>query len=62
MLYLEYFYLSDVRTLHKARKMLQEVISGVEDCTFEIEVALDKQLGARPLPFIGMDSKYVPGQ
>ena len=38
--------------------MLQEVISGVEDYTFEIEDALDKQLGARPLPFTGMDSKW----
>ncbi len=37
--------------------MLQEIVSGVEGCKFEIEDALDKQLGARPLPFPGMDSK-----
>lgn len=36
--------------------MLQEVIAGVDDYSFEIEDALDKQLGARPLPFPGMDS------
>lgn len=37
--------------------MLQELVSGVEGSRFEIEDALDKQLGARPLPFPGMDSE-----
>ena len=37
--------------------MLQELVSGVEG-KFDIEDALDKQLGARPLPFPGMDSKH----
>lgn len=37
--------------------MLQELVSSVEGFRFEIEDALDKQLGARPLPFPGMDSK-----
>ena len=36
--------------------MLQELASAVEGSRFEIEDALDKQLGARPLPFPGMDS------
>ncbi len=39
--------------------MLAEVLAGVEDYNFEIEAALDKQLGARPLPFAGMDSKLL---
>ncbi len=39
--------------------MLQELVSGVDGCRFEIEDALDKQLGARPLPFPGMDSKLA---
>ena len=38
--------------------MLEELVSGT-DGRFEIEDALDKQLGARPLPFPGMDSKLV---
>jgi hypothetical protein len=39
--------------------MLQELVSGVEGSKFDIEDALDRQLGARPLPFPGMDSKFV---
>ena len=37
--------------------MLQDLVGGVEGSRFEIEDALDKQLGARPLPFPGMDSE-----
>lgn len=37
--------------------MLQDLISGLENSKFDIEDALDKQLGARPLPFPGMDSE-----
>ena len=36
--------------------MLAELVGGVEDDRFEIEDALEKQLGARPMPFPGMDS------
>lgn len=38
--------------------MLQDIVASVEDTEFEIEDALDKQLGSRPMPFVGMDSKY----
>ena len=38
--------------------MLAELVGGVEEDHFEIEDALDKQLGARPMPFPGMDSTY----
>ena len=37
--------------------MLQDAIASVDDYEFEIETALAKQLGAKPLPFPGMDSK-----
>ena len=37
--------------------MLQDAISSVDDYEFEIENALARQLGAKPLPFPGMDSK-----
>ena len=36
---------------------MQERIAPVDDYQFDIEVALSKQLGAKPLPFVGMDSK-----
>ena len=39
--------------------MLQDVVASVEDTEFEIEDALDKQLGSRPMPFPGMDSKSL---
>lgn len=39
--------------------MLEELVSGVDGSRFEIEDALDRQLGARPLPFPGMDSKLL---
>lgn len=38
--------------------MLAELVGSVEDDHFEIEDALDRQLGARPMPFPGMDSTY----
>lgn len=40
--------------------MLQDAIASVDDYEFEIEHALGKQLGARPLPFPGMDSECFP--
>ena len=40
--------------------MLQDIVASVNDSEFEIEDALAKQLGAKPMPFPGMDSKqYV---
>ena len=39
--------------------MLAELVGGVEEDHFEIEDALEKQLGARPMPFPGMDSTYL---
>ena len=36
--------------------MLAEIVGSVVDDRFEIEDVLDKQLGARPMPFPGMDS------
>ena len=38
--------------------MLQDAISSVDDYEFEIENALARQLGAKPLPFPGMDSEH----
>ena len=37
---------------------MQEIVANVEDITFDIEIALEQQLGAHPLPFPGMDSKF----
>ena len=37
--------------------MLAAVVASVDDYEFDIEEALAKQLGARPMPFTGMDSK-----
>ena len=37
---------------------MQEIVCNVDDVVFDIEVALERQLGAQPLPFEGMDSKY----
>ena len=38
--------------------MLADLVGGVEEDRFEIEDVLEKQLGARPMPFPGMDSMY----
>lgn len=35
------------------------IIANVENAKFDIEIALDEQYGALPLPFPGMDSKYT---
>lgn len=35
------------------------LVAGLGDVKFNIEVALDEQLGALPLPFNGMDSKII---
>lgn len=36
-----------------------EVLTDVGNIKFDIEIALDEQYGALPLPFAGMDSKFV---
>lgn len=38
---------------------MQEVVANVADIKFDVEIALERQLGALPLPFPGMDSKYL---
>lgn len=42
--------------------MLQDAIASVDDYEFDIETALARQLGAKPLPFPGMDSETTSGQ
>lgn len=37
---------------------MQDVVAPVSNITFDIEIALNSQLGSQPLPFPGMDSKY----
>ena len=36
---------------------METVVANVDSVKFDIEVALEQQLGAQPLPFTGMDSK-----
>ena len=38
-------------------EMLADLVGSVDEDRFEIEDVLEKQLGARPMPFPGMDSK-----
>ena len=37
---------------------MEFVVANVDNVKFDIEVALEQQLGAQPLPFPGMDSKF----
>lgn len=37
---------------------MEAVVANVDNVKFDIEVALEQQLGAQPLPFVGMDSKF----
>lgn len=37
--------------------IMQDLVAGVDHVKFDIEVALELQLGALPLPFPGMDSE-----
>ena len=37
---------------------MQDVVAPVSHITFDIEIALNNQLGSMPLPFPGMDSKF----
>lgn len=38
---------------------MQELVAPVSDIKFDIEFALDQQIGSLPLPFPGMDSKHL---
>ena len=36
---------------------MEEIVGNVADIKFDVEVALEEQIGAQSLPFPGMDSK-----
>lgn len=38
---------------------MQELIANVDHLKFDLEIAVEQQLGAQPLPFPGMDSKLI---
>lgn len=38
---------------------MELLVAGIDDIKFNVEVALDEQHGALPLPFSGMDSKNI---
>ena len=38
---------------------MEFIVANVDNMQFEIEIALAEQYGALPLPFAGMDSKYL---
>jgi cleavage and polyadenylation specificity factor subunit 4 len=38
---------------------MEFIVANVDNMKFDIEVALEEQYGALPLPFAGMDSKLV---
>lgn len=40
---------------------MQEIIASVDHIKFDLEIAVEQQLGAQPLPFPGMDSERGPG-
>ena len=37
---------------------MEDIIAGVDDIKFDMEVCLEQQLGIQPLPFPGMDSTF----
>jgi len=37
---------------------MEFIVANVDNIKFDIEIALELQYGALPLPFAGMDSKY----
>ena len=41
--------------------MMQELVAGVEKVRFGLEADVEQQRGARPLSFLGMDSKLGTG-
>ena len=38
---------------------MELLVAGFDDIKFNVEIALDEQHGALPLPFNGMDSKWL---
>lgn len=40
-----------------AAATMQEIIASVDHIKFDLEIAVEQQLGAQPLPFPGMDSE-----
>ena len=38
---------------------MEDIIANIDDIRFDIEVALEEQLGIQPLPFPGMDSMKI---
>jgi len=38
---------------------MEFIVANVDNIKFDIEIALEEQYGALPLPFAGMDSKYL---
>jgi hypothetical protein len=38
---------------------MEFIVANVDNVKFDIEIALEEQYGALPLPFAGMDSKYL---
>ena len=38
---------------------MQDLLATVDHIKFDLEIAVEQQLGAQPLPFPGMDSKYT---
>lgn len=40
---------------------MELLVAGFDDIKFNVEIALDEQHGALPLPFNGMDSKCLIG-
>jgi cleavage and polyadenylation specificity factor subunit 4 len=38
---------------------MEFIVANVDNMKFDIEVALEQQYGALPLPFAGMDSKFL---
>ena len=43
----------------KSVDTMEEVLSSVEEMKFDVELALEQQIGAQPLPFDGMDKSGV---
>lgn len=44
-----------------AAAAMQEIIASVDHIKFDLEIAVEQQLGAQPLPFPGMDSELGAG-
>lgn len=44
-----------------AAAAMQEIIASVDHIKFDLEIAVEQQLGAQPLPFPGMDSERGSG-